>query len=362
MSVDTADEAFADEVRAALLAELGQLGEDDIKAIVAAAGQERDSMQPYGPASQAHYADPGYQADGKKRYPLDSEAHCRAAWSYINQQDNAAKYSPEQLAKIKSRIKAAGKKYGIDFADGSRSDGHLGLCTRAFDFTLDAPRGDGRTLEGYAAVFNHPARIRDHQGDFDEVILPGAFARSLKTRTPVMQWDHGKDPRIGTAPIGDIHEVGEDKHGLRVRAELYDHPDIERVRLAIKGGSVKGMSFRFGIPKGGDKWQNRSGDVDLREIREAETYELGPVVFPAYDTTSVSVRSLLSAMAPEEINTLVHELAAHIGLAVDLNDLTGRPSARSAGGGDTGRATRPATHTSARFASDGDSLRLRGIL
>ena len=48
------------------------------------------NREPYGPASQAHYADPGYQHDRKKRYPLDSEEHCRAAWSYINQADNAA--------------------------------------------------------------------------------------------------------------------------------------------------------------------------------------------------------------------------------------------------------------------------------
>ena len=30
------------------------------------------------------YADPGYQADGKKRYPLDSEHHIRAAWAFIH--------------------------------------------------------------------------------------------------------------------------------------------------------------------------------------------------------------------------------------------------------------------------------------
>jgi len=70
--------------------------------------------EPYGDVG---YADPGYQADGKKRYPLDSEEHCRAAWSYINMPDNASKYSAEQLAGIKAKIKAAGRKYGIDFAD-----------------------------------------------------------------------------------------------------------------------------------------------------------------------------------------------------------------------------------------------------
>lgn len=67
--------------------------------------------EPYG---DVEYADPGYQGDGKKRYPLDSEEHCRAAWSYINQADNAAKYTPGQLAHIKAKIRAALKKYGVE--------------------------------------------------------------------------------------------------------------------------------------------------------------------------------------------------------------------------------------------------------
>jgi hypothetical protein len=69
---------------------------------------------PYG---DVEYADNGMQPDGKKRYPLDSEAHCRSAWAYIHQADNAAKYSPDHLRLIKQRIQAAGKKYGITFAE-----------------------------------------------------------------------------------------------------------------------------------------------------------------------------------------------------------------------------------------------------
>jgi len=64
--------------------------------------------EPYGSVT---YADPGYQSDGVKRYPLDSEGHCRAAWSYINMPKNASAYSPDQLAKIKAKIKRALAKY-----------------------------------------------------------------------------------------------------------------------------------------------------------------------------------------------------------------------------------------------------------
>jgi HK97 family phage prohead protease len=71
--------------------------------------------------TEATYADPGYQPDGQPRYPIDSEAHVRATWDSLNQADNAAAYSPGQLATIKDRIKAAGKEYNITFEDSSRA-------------------------------------------------------------------------------------------------------------------------------------------------------------------------------------------------------------------------------------------------
>ena len=55
------------------------------------------------------YADPGFQADGKKRYPLDSEEHIRAAWSFVHQRNNGAPYSEAQLDHIKAKIVAAWK-------------------------------------------------------------------------------------------------------------------------------------------------------------------------------------------------------------------------------------------------------------
>ncbi len=67
--------------------------------------------EPYG---NVEYADPGYQEDKVKRYPIDTEEHVRAALSYINVAKNAEKYTAEQLSQIKSRIESAAKKYGIE--------------------------------------------------------------------------------------------------------------------------------------------------------------------------------------------------------------------------------------------------------
>jgi HK97 family phage prohead protease len=244
----------------------------------------------------------------------------------------------------------------------------LDLCVRSFDFEARA-KGDGRTLEGFAATYNTRARIRDLQGDFDEVILPGAFTRSIATRTPVCQWDHGKDPRVGTVPIAKIEHLDpEHAKGLFVRARLFDNAVVEPVRQAIAEGAIKGMSFRFGVPDKGDTW-TRNGEVDLREIRDADVHELGPVVFPAYDTTSVSVRSLLAQLDPDEYRAMLRELAAQLAAEVAAEiapptDLVGQPGARSSGGDETGarqgNGVPPQPHLRQRL--DEGALRARGIL
>ena len=72
---------------------------------------EKDASKPYGDVA---YADPGYQKDKVKRYPINGAGHVRSAWSYINQPKNAGFYTSAQLARIKSRIKSAAKKYGVN--------------------------------------------------------------------------------------------------------------------------------------------------------------------------------------------------------------------------------------------------------
>lgn len=59
------------------------------------------------------YADPGYQADKKPRYQLDTKAHAKSAYAYINQAGNAKAYTSAQLKRIKGRIMAALKKFGV---------------------------------------------------------------------------------------------------------------------------------------------------------------------------------------------------------------------------------------------------------
>jgi hypothetical protein len=48
------------------------------------------------------------------KYPIDTEDRVRAAWSYINQEDNAAKYNDEDVKLIKERIRKAAEKFGVE--------------------------------------------------------------------------------------------------------------------------------------------------------------------------------------------------------------------------------------------------------
>lgn len=73
----------------------------------AAAGNRATSVD--GHDSNIEYADPGYQRDGKERYPIDTESHIRAAWAYINRPGNSTKYRPDQLRRIRTAIIAAWK-------------------------------------------------------------------------------------------------------------------------------------------------------------------------------------------------------------------------------------------------------------
>jgi len=62
------------------------------------------------------YGDVEFADPENKKYPIDTEEHIRAAHSYINHKDNAAKYSADEVRTIKSRINSAAKRHGIEIS------------------------------------------------------------------------------------------------------------------------------------------------------------------------------------------------------------------------------------------------------
>jgi uncharacterized protein DUF6582 len=68
-----------------------------------------EGLEKYGPTL---YADPT-----NKKYPIDTAGRIKAAWAYIHQPSNAAKYTPAERRTIKSRIRKAAKARGVDLPD-----------------------------------------------------------------------------------------------------------------------------------------------------------------------------------------------------------------------------------------------------
>ena len=65
-----------------------------------------------GATKRSDYADPD-----NWKYPIDTEAHVRAALSYFSKPANANKYPPAKRKTIWNRILAAARKYNIKISD-----------------------------------------------------------------------------------------------------------------------------------------------------------------------------------------------------------------------------------------------------
>lgn len=120
---------------------------------------------------------------------------------------------------------------------------------------------DEGVFSGYASVFGN---IDLH----DDVIMPGAFASSIKRCGedgcfPKLLWQHDQ-----TMPIGIWNEIREDGYGLWVKGRIF--LNIQKGREAyelVKGGVVDGLSIGFRIGKAKKMAQYRLIEkVDLQEI------------------------------------------------------------------------------------------------
>ena len=198
--------------------------------------------------------------------------------------------------------------------------------TRTFEFRTASDTGDGLTLEGIAATFNDWTTIADHGGDFREMLAPSVFNKTLREKTPVLMFNHGSHPMVGEMPIGSFEEIKPRATGLYVRARLSDNWLVQPVRDSIANGSVSGMSFRFSVVK--DDWKVADDGVAERTLREVKLPELGPVVFPAYEKTSVSVRSREILTSLEDPETRA-ELARALLIGTPLGAATAEPRKHS---------------------------------
>ena len=194
----------------------------------------------------------------------------------------------------------------------------------AFDETdelIVEQRADGRAaIIGYAAVYN---RMSLDLGGFKEEILPGAFDKVLSRQRGkqdvVALFNHDSNIVLGRTSSGTL-ELSSDSKGLRYVVT----PPVSRADVLelISRKDVSGSSFAFTVDPKQESFRTGDGGQAIRQIREVSgLYDVGPVLTPAYPSTSASVamrsyESWLASRATEEpAGQAVHSRSALRGVA-----------------------------------------------
>jgi len=151
-------------------------------------------------------------------------------------------------------------------------------------------RADGNkvTASGYAAVFGEAADIG---GYFEEIIARGAFTETLKTADVRAYFDHDRGRVLGRSTAGTLR-LKEDTKGLHVEIDLPDTSDGRDVATLIERGDISGMSIGFVVKR--QQWDETSMPWK-RTIEVVDLVEVSIVSEPAYEGTSIALRSLEDA-------------------------------------------------------------------
>lgn len=163
-------------------------------------------------------------------------------------------------------------------------------CQRPAEIRTD---DDGnKTAVGYASVFYRESgkgteyRLWD---DLVEHIMPGAFDRALSEGQNVRAlFNHDPNKVLGSVSGGTMR-LSVDETGLRYEIDLPDTATGNELAVLLERGDITGSSFGF-IPKETVFRDVEDGD-DVREIVDVDVRDVGPVTFPAYESTTASLRS-----------------------------------------------------------------------
>ena len=146
---------------------------------------------------------------------------------------------------------------------------------------------DGRTIRGYAAVFDSPSLpINEHSHQFTEYVRRGAFERTIREDDIRALFSHDESKILGRTKARTL-TLAEDQTGLRTTIRLPNTSLASDIYENVKVGNLTGFSFRFRARK--DHWSNGG---DRRELLDVQLSEISLVAFPAYPSTSAEARSI----------------------------------------------------------------------
>ena len=160
------------------------------------------------------------------------------------------------------------------------------------DVRVDNETPAEASIRGVAAVFYDGTPETEFQLNerIVERIMPGAFD-GFEEQDVVAVRNHDFNQLLGRTSSGTLQLSVTDR-GLEYRITPSDTQIYRDTLTDINRGDIDGSSFQFGIPEDGEEWI-KDGKRTVRQITRVDPLvDIGPVVFPAYHASQVSVRSL----------------------------------------------------------------------
>lgn len=152
--------------------------------------------------------------------------------------------------------------------------------------TRDANGTTTKQIQGYAVMFDTESV---DLGGFTEVIKQNALDE-IDLSDVKLIYAHENNSILARQSAGNLTTKVDDK-GLFFVATLNDSTLANDVYEDIKVGNLRGMSFGFTIPAGGDTWARRPDGTLLHTVNKiGEVTELTITAYPAYQDTSVELK------------------------------------------------------------------------
>lgn len=149
----------------------------------------------------------------------------------------------------------------------------------------------GAKLTGYAAVFydGTPGTQYSLWPGVVERVMPTAFDRAAAEDDVRGLFNHDVNQVLGRTRAGTMR-LSVDNVGL---AYEIDVPASQSALVeSVERGDVTGSSFSFDVLS--ESWTRETTadgiEIEVRQVQDVRLYDIGPVTFPAYESTSVGVR------------------------------------------------------------------------
>jgi HK97 family phage prohead protease len=258
------------------------------QAVAACSTMWRDAKGGKKPPSK-DFADTGYQADGKQRFPLDEADQIRVAWHAASKPDIGKLYTDEQMRRIRSRITAAWKEK-IDLVgppsiddkaamavlrnhlvraaapDPDPDESHDDFIERCEDEMSDSDMDDDEIEEACQLAWEQsdgedragPVMFKTHATPnsgmefvlsdstpdrFGDIVEPKGFDISAFKNNPIALFGHDKMFVIGK--WANVRISDDDLRGDLVLAPKGTSPRIDEIRKLVEADILRAVSVGF---------------------------------------------------------------------------------------------------------------------